>query len=535
MKRKETGLDAGAVTLLQLFKGEREYISPLFQRRFVWGVAEIDSLWDGVDNILQGEDSERFLGALVLEVKSAGMAFRPDSAWIVDGQQRLTTLYLTLILLARHARDAGKTELSNTLFEQYVLNQGGQYKNRPKLQPTLVDFTQFNHLFSDIGSIEPKLAANFGESTGAMTDAAKRTESHIRQRCYVDKVFDEEIAVKIVTTLLEKLAFVQIILGDEHNAHQVFDSLNSKGIRLENRDLIRNLVFQKLADSPEQAQQLYQKSWVPLEESLGDRFDGYFFPFALVDKPTATKSNLLAALKDRWQTKAAFEIIEDLKVHVSTYNALTAREGKPWSNLTTSDAINNRMRVLNRMKTPASVFPFIFRLIRAFNSDALTEGWGVANLLLIESFLVRRAFAGFEPTGLHVVFKDLWHATQGDPAKFISTIDDKATVRFPDDQTFKTDVATRPLYGRKLAMFIIREYEHGLDGGDLLPEDVAFSLDHVIPNEITSEWLEEISQEDHLQLRHVWGNLVPLTIKANSEKARKNWLACRAFSNRNHF
>ena len=62
MKRKEAGLVAGAVTLLQLFSGEREYVSPLFQRQYVWTATEINALWEGVDHIIEGSESERFSG-----------------------------------------------------------------------------------------------------------------------------------------------------------------------------------------------------------------------------------------------------------------------------------------------------------------------------------------------------------------------------------------------------------------------------------------------------------------------------------------
>ena len=65
-------LDAGPVTLLQLLKGEREYSSPLFQRRFVWSKPEIDRLWQDIEGILDEQESSRFLGAIVLEIKSAG-------------------------------------------------------------------------------------------------------------------------------------------------------------------------------------------------------------------------------------------------------------------------------------------------------------------------------------------------------------------------------------------------------------------------------------------------------------------------------
>lgn len=310
MARRETGIQAGPVTLLQLFKGEREYVSPLFQRQYVWGNKEIDALWEGIDAILDTSEAERFLGALVLEVRAAGLAFQPDASWIVDGQQRLTTLYMTLLSIAKLCASSGAHDLAESIFKQYIFNQDGAYKNKPKLQPTLVDFSQFNSTFSDITNPQPKLPPDFGDSAGDLTKAFKRIERAVKDRCFVDNKFSEEKIKTLVAALLEKLAFVQIVLSEEHDAHQVFDSLNSQGIRLENKDLIRNIVFQKLSDNPQQAQTLYQQKWIPLEQSLGDRFDGYFFPFALIHKPQATKSALLATLKDKWKSTPAFEVIE---------------------------------------------------------------------------------------------------------------------------------------------------------------------------------------------------------------------------------
>lgn len=529
MKRKDTGLDAGAVTLLQLFKGEREYVSPLFQRQYVWGKKEIEALLDGVDQILEKSESERFLGALVLEVKSAGMAFKPDSAWIVDGQQRLTTLYLALLEMAKVAQKNSANDLASLLFEQYIFNQGGQYKNRPKVQPTLIDFRQFNTLFAGIDKPKPVLYPDFGLPTGSLVTAAAVLNKGIRDRCFVNDIFSTERATELVSALLEKLAFVQIILGEEHDAHQVFDSLNSQGIRLENKDLIRNVVFQKLSDNPEGAQQIYQGKWIPLEESLGTRFDGYFFPFALVHKPSTTKSNLLHTLREKWKSLEAYEIIEDLKTHINTFNALSAEELAACHSLTGSSSINAAMVNLNRMNAPTSVYSFVFRLIDSYKHDVIPENSVTTILQMLESFLVRRAFAGFEPTGLHAVFKNLWEETNGDPQKFLAVIDKNPTVRYPSDEDFASDVKVRPLYGRRLQQYILWEYERGLGGGDVAADSVKLTVDHVMPQTLTAEWSTEVSESDHEKLKHVWANLVPLSGPTNSEKGQKSWLAVRAF------
>lgn len=521
-------LQAGPVTLLQLLKGEREYVSPLFQRQYVWGAKEIGQLWRDVDEIIDGTESTRFLGALVLEVKTAGLAFQPDSTWIVDGQQRLTTLYLILLKISQQSERAGATDLASTICRQYLFNQDGDFRDRPKLLPTLLDYKQFNDLFQGLESTNPRLQPAFGEASGALAKANRSILSAVKERITTDKAFDEAKAKALVSTLLERLKFVQIVLGDNQDPHQVFDSLNAQGVRLENKDLIRNIVFQRLANSPKDAEILYLTKWIPLEQDLGARFDSYFFPFALVHKPTVTKSTLLAALRDKWGPLSPSEIVDDLRTYVPVFNALTSDDPSCRDTVTDSQEVNDLISRLFRMDAPTSIYPFVLRVVTSFRDGELSLDWTCRNLRQIESFLVRRAFAGFEPTGLHAVFKDLWSKTEGDPAAFVADIDRNPTVQFPDDAQFRRDALERPLYGRRLAKYIMAEYERGLLGGDPYPA-VDPTIDHVMPQELTDNWKLVVSAEDHDALKDTWANLVPLSGPANAEKGRKPWSEVRKY------
>src|SRR5690606_27359884 len=180
---------------------------------------------------------------------------------------------------------------------QFLFNQDGNYKNRPKVVPTLLDSAEFNDLFGDVQLITPRLRPGYGSHDGNLKRAASIIRREVRERCFEGNAFSEDKAKALVSALLEKLRFVQIVLGDNLDPHQVFDSLNAQGVRLENKDLIRNIVFQRVADDPTTAESVYQGKWLPLEQDLDDRFDNYFFPFALVHRSAVTKSALLATLQ----------------------------------------------------------------------------------------------------------------------------------------------------------------------------------------------------------------------------------------------
>lgn len=528
MTRESRDLQAGPVTLLQIFKGEREYVSPLFQRQYVWTNKEIEQLWRDIDEIIDGTESTRFLGAIVLEVKTSGLAFQPDSSWIVDGQQRLTTLYMILLRIALEAERADDRELFGSLYNQYIFNQDGKFKYCPKLIPTLLDHQQFRELFTEVKEVVPKLKTPFGTETGPLQKGAKVIMRYVRERCYADGSYAPEKAKQLVSTILQKLKFVQIVLGDQQDPHQVFDSLNAQGVRLENKDLIRNIVFQKLADDADKANALYNSQWLPLESELGERFDSYFFPFALVGKPSVTKSSLVAELKEKWSSWEPDRIMADLRTHVPTFNALTSSNPEARESLTASNKINQRITRLYRMPVPSTLFPFLFNLIRAYLDGKIDERTVERNLLQTESFLVRRAIAGFEPTGLHALFKDLWNKTKGDPDAFVVEIDKNPTIQFPEDEQFKADIYAKPLYGRRLARYVLEEYERGLNSGDPYP-GVDLTIDHVMPQEMSEVWRSIVSEEDHKKLKDTWANLVPLSGPANAEKGQKPWPEVRQY------
>ena len=176
------------------------------------------------------------------------------------------------------------------------------------------------------------------------------------------------------------------------------------------------------------------------------------------------------------------------------------------------------------MPAPGATFPYLMQVIQTYLDGGMSEAWALANLRQFESFLVRRSFAGFEPTGLHRLFKTIFRTTDGDPAKFVTEIDKQYTIIFPSDEKFVDDILNRPLYGKKLAKYILEEYEMSLVGGDSYVSPDGFSIDHIMPQTPTAYWREIVSPpEEYSRLKDTWGNLVPLTLPANSQKGQMGW------------
>ncbi|PJD98400.1 MAG: hypothetical protein CK427_17115 [Leptospira sp.] len=65
-----------------------KYIIPIYQRNYSWKEKEIEQLIEDIDTSIQSPDSNYFLGNLIVNQKEAKLYE------VIDGQQRLTTLFL---------------------------------------------------------------------------------------------------------------------------------------------------------------------------------------------------------------------------------------------------------------------------------------------------------------------------------------------------------------------------------------------------------------------------------------------------------
>ncbi len=86
-----------------IFKGNK-FIVPIYQRKYSWTDKERKALWDDIEESIAYR-MNHFLGTLVFEEKSA-KGLSTDTVYeIIDGQQRLSTIYILLHTLIEKIKD----------------------------------------------------------------------------------------------------------------------------------------------------------------------------------------------------------------------------------------------------------------------------------------------------------------------------------------------------------------------------------------------------------------------------------------------
>lgn len=182
---------------------------------------------------------------------------------------------------------------------------------------------------------------------------------------------------------------------------------------------------------------------------------------------------------------------------------------------------------LHDMGAPSSIFPFVFLVVNSVKAERISASVAVDVLRLVKSFLFRRAICGFEPTGLHAVFKGLW-AEAGREELTVDTvkvcISRRTTVPWPNNSDFAYAIENNNLVGRRVAKYAVRKMEQATYGETPIDD---FEIEHIFPRTPGGNW--EIDAEGQWEkIIDTWGNLVPLTEAMNPSVSNGPYITKKA-------
>jgi len=502
---------------------------PFFQRPYKWAPDKIRQLNDDILSLMDVPNDVHFLGAIITHGLARSNSADVSVSEVIDGQQRLTTVYLYVCAAVKTLIDAGEPTEAQGLFEKFLTIQiNTKSLSNLALHSSQEDRKQLNAIVDEI--LESKAFAKFlgGFTFKKLTYTSSGPDRSILRNNYnsAKRFFKEQLdqggvarVLDASNALLERMTLVQIEIQDPTNGPKIFNSLNSRQEPMTIGDLVRNDIFSRgSAEDAETIARIDEEEWQPfyrgfMADRLGkmvNNFDSYFFPFGLVHNPNTTKSDVYTKLNERWVGKSPSEVIAELADYQADFMAIitginTTKHPKE---------IAAAFKRLTLLGAPSSTYPFLMQVSRAVRESAMAEADALEILALVEAFLIRRALCAIEPTGLHAVFKKLWDdcGSTVDATAVRVAMKKHKTVKWPSDDEVKESVATLNLYKSGICKFLILELERRL-GGDSV--GIEPWIEHILPEAWTAKDWPDVSKEEHLELKDVIGNLLPLSAEMN--------------------
>ncbi len=100
-------IDTKNFTLNEILGNGKIYMVPQFQRDYSWEQDHLEDLWNDILNTYQSGDAH-YMGSIVLQINGDPTDKR---FWIIDGQQRFTTLSIIALAIINKIRNLQMKEI----------------------------------------------------------------------------------------------------------------------------------------------------------------------------------------------------------------------------------------------------------------------------------------------------------------------------------------------------------------------------------------------------------------------------------------
>lgn len=216
-----------------IFDTNTYYVIPRYQRAYAWEDKEIAQLIDDINDIDSSENY--YIGSLVV----SKVQDKPETYEVVDGQQRLTTLFLLLQYLVSEGALEG--ELGQTL----------SFDCRSKSKYTLSNIQQI---------LAEKPSADYAEN---IDQSILNGIKAIRQKFTSDKgLYKDEFVSR-----LQHVILYRIEVPEHTDLNRYFEIMNTRGEQLEQHDILKARLMRFLNNRKEQ--ELFSRIWNACSDMTG--------------------------------------------------------------------------------------------------------------------------------------------------------------------------------------------------------------------------------------------------------------------------
>ena len=432
---------------------------------------------------------------------------------LIDGQQRLTTIFVLLILLRNRAKENNNQEFADEINNTLLVNPYKKDNDFFKLMPTQVDRETYKNLING----KPN------DTDNQLTRAYNFFDKKLKQI-----QFEHEKLKKIITSYF---SIVSIVLDADDNPYLVFESLNAKGRPLTQADLIRNYFFMRI--HIDKQAEVHDDYWQPMQTALSDSLTEYIRHFLMKDGGIIKQSDVYYALKERVSPNNATEYLKELQQFSVYYQRLVYPDFEP------DEDLRKYFLRLNRIEV-TTAYPLLLNLYGHYADNKISKTDFVAILKNLENYLIRRFVCNVATNQLNKIFSavipQLTEGYSDNLAEGIKTL--LQSKGYPKDNEFYTCFKETKFYGsgdRQIKTKLILET---LEENFAHKEAVSFdnlTIEHVMPQTLSEWWqnhLGEDWEEIHELSLHTIGNL---TLTAyNTEMSNDEFTTKKRLYNESH-
>ncbi|MCY3852830.1 MAG: DUF262 domain-containing protein [Gammaproteobacteria bacterium] len=234
------------ISVADLFKDF--YKVPDYQREFAWNQDHVLQFLEDIEKARSDseEPDEYFIGSIV--VCCSNSSKDSNLFELIDGQQRMTTLFLILCALRAHLKSQNEESLSiGKMIRDVSPSNKGRDQERYRLD---LQYRDSQEILEKIASGDWRNSNQNESSQNAQATSAENITKAYSQ------IWDElarlpntnnsaQIFYDYFDYLNQKIKLIRIETEDVAKALMIFETINDRGVGLDAMDLLKNLLFMK--------------------------------------------------------------------------------------------------------------------------------------------------------------------------------------------------------------------------------------------------------------------------------------------------
>lgn len=370
---------ANKANLMQFLRRAGQLEVPVYQRRYSWGEKQCAQLWDDIVSLAQNDSIQNhFLGVIVYVEKSLNQISSTNTAYLIDGQQRLTTLSLLIAAMVKNLENTTpKNELTRQKMQKrFLFNLEEEGDLRYKINLNKEDAETFVAIVEGNDEMPYDFSYNIVQN----------------YNFFVEKIAEGTITVSQLFNSLLKLEIIDVSLQrDLDNAQLIFDSLNSTGLGLTQIDQIRNYILMGLEKSRQEV--IFNNYWTPMEQAFREKGTLNLFEMFLCDYLTIQNSgnivnieNVYGEFNKFFNERLKFQSRENIIKHIYRYS-------KYYLKLTYNDIEDESLREeiskINEQNASDS-YPFLMEVFEDYENELLDKTLLLEILKTVNRFISDR-------------------------------------------------------------------------------------------------------------------------------------------------
>lgn len=304
-----------------IFQRSAIYKVPRYQRDYVWKEVNWKELWIDLQFTLANENEiqwSHFLGTIVLNKSNNESGLEVYE--IIDGQQRLLTIYILMIVIYKNFKIQSENEEAN--INNYIYNTFLTSLTKESVKKIMIDNELYNIDIKEM--IDVATNNKMPSKENKLYNVFSYFDLNLRGKdyTYLDKFLNKLLSVNIV----------EITSDEDEEIYNIFEVLNARGRKLKQIELLKNHIMKYVQPRDVEFIDQAKVKWRNIQNNIEHLSDPdviiQHFAKCYIEKNAENRNSIYRLIKEEIKINDLSEFLNAFESFSVVYKEISSNDSK---------------------------------------------------------------------------------------------------------------------------------------------------------------------------------------------------------------